>query len=218
MALIAVVDYGMGNLRSVSRALEHVAGSGQKVSVTSDPSEIESADHIVFPGQGAARDCMLELRQRGLIEPVVKATREKPFLGICMGLQVLLSHSEENDGIDCMNQYKGEVRFFGDRLKNAGSNNEVLKIPHMGWNNVRQTNSHPLWSGIEQNSRFYFVHSYYVDPEDKDMVAGETVYGIKFASAIARDNVFAVQFHPEKSATDGLKLLENFTRWNGRVS
>lgn len=220
MALIAVVDYGMGNLRSVSKALEHVAGSGQKVSVTSDPSEIENADHVVFPGQGAARDCMLELRQRNLIEPVLKASREKPFLGICMGLQVLMSHSEENDGIDCMDQYKGEVRFFGDALKNArpknaGPNHEVLKIPHMGWNNVRHTISHPLWKNIKQGNRFYFVHSYYVDPEDKAMVAGETVYGIKFVSAIARENVFAVQFHPEKSAADGLQLLKNFTRWNG---
>jgi glutamine amidotransferase len=218
MSLIAVVDYGMGNLRSVSKALEHVAGAGQKVSVTSDPSEIENADHVVFPGQGAARDCMLELRQRGLIEPVLKATREKPFLGICMGLQVLMSHSEENDGIDCMDQYKGEVRFFGDRLKSAGSGDEVLKIPHMGWNNVRHTHSHPLWNNIKQDNRFYFVHSYYVDPEDKGLVAGETVYGIKFTSAVSCKNVFAVQFHPEKSAADGLQLLENFTRWDGCVS
>jgi len=217
MGLIAVVDYGMGNLRSVSKALEHVAGSGQGVSVTSDPDEIERADHVVFPGQGAARDCMLELRQRNLVEPVLKAIREKPFLGICMGLQVLMSHSEENNGIDCMNQYKGEVRFFGDRLKNIEPNNGVLKIPHMGWNNVRHRHSHPLWNKIKQDSRFYFVHSYYVDPEDADMIAGETIYGIKFTSAIARDNVFAVQFHPEKSAADGLKLLENFTRWDGRT-
>jgi glutamine amidotransferase len=218
MSLIAVVDYGMGNLRSVSKALEHVASSGQKVSVTSNPDEIESADHVVFPGQGAARDCMLELKQRDLIEPVLKAMKEKPFLGICMGMQVLLSHSEENDGVDCMNQYKGEVRFFGDRLKDIGLDNEVLKIPHMGWNNVRHLHSHPMWNGIKQNNRFYFVHSYYVEPEDTDIIAGETVYGIKFTSAVARDNVFAVQFHPEKSAADGLKLLENFTRWNGRVS
>lgn len=211
MSLIAVVDYGMGNLRSVSKALEHVAGPGQEVSVTSDPAVIEEASHVVFPGQGAARDCMLELRQRNLIEPVLKATSEKPFLGICMGLQVLLSHSEENDGVECMNQYKGEVRFFGDQL----NSNELLKIPHMGWNNVQHTKQHPLWSGIEQGNRFYFVHSYYVEPDDKDIIAGETVYGIKFASAIARDNVFAVQFHPEKSAADGLRLLENFTRWDG---
>jgi glutamine amidotransferase len=217
MSLIAVVDYGMGNLRSVSKALEHVAGKDQKVSVTSNPADIEAADHVVFPGQGAARDCMLELRQRDLIEPVLKAAKEKPFLGICMGLQVLLSHSEENDGIPCMGLYKGEVRFFGDAINQNQSSNkgEVLKIPHMGWNNVYHTQPHVLWDGIEQDSRFYFVHSYYVDPADKSMIAGETRYGINFTSAIARDNVFAVQFHPEKSAADGLQLLENFTRWNG---
>jgi glutamine amidotransferase len=220
MSLVAVVDYGMGNLRSVSRALEHVALPGQRVSVTSDPDEIEAADHVVFPGQGAARDCMLELRQRELIDCVLKAAKEKPFLGICMGLQVLMSHSEENNGIECMGQYKGDVRFFGGRLTAEGSSMEPgedrLKIPHMGWNNVQHTNSHPMWNNIKQNSRFYFVHSYYVDPEDTAIVAGETVYGIKFTSAVARDNVFAVQFHPEKSAADGLQLLENFLGWNGQ--
>lgn len=210
--MIAVVDYGMGNLRSVSKALEHVAGKGQRVSVTSSPADIAAADHVVFPGQGAARDCMLELGQRDLIEPVLKAAREKPFLGICMGLQVLLSHSEENDGIDCMDLYSGDVRFFAKKINQQETS---LKIPHMGWNNVHQTQSHVLWEGIEPDSRFYFVHSYYVDPEDKSLVAGETDYGFKFTSVIARDNVFAVQFHPEKSAADGLQLLENFTRWNG---
>lgn len=219
MSLIAVVDYGMGNLRSVSKALEHVAAKGQRVRVTSSPADIAAADYVVFPGQGAARDCMLELKQRELIEPVLKASKEKPFLGICMGLQVLLSHSEENDGVACMDLYKGEVRFFGDVVNKNRSdeNNEVLKIPHMGWNNVHHTQSHVLWEGIEQDSRFYFVHSYYVDPEDRSMLVGETSYGINFTSAIARDNIFAVQFHPEKSAADGLQLLENFTRWNGGI-
>lgn len=217
MSLIAVVDYGMGNLRSVSKALEHVAGKDQKVTVTSDPSDIEASDHVVFPGQGAARDCMQELKQRNLVEPVLKAAKEKPFLGICMGLQVLLSHSEENNGVPCMDLYKGEVRFFGNVINQdqSGQGQEALKIPHMGWNNVHHSQQHFLWNGIEQDSRFYFVHSYYVDPEDRSMVAGETTYGIQFTSAIARDNVFAVQFHPEKSATDGLQLLENFARWNG---
>ena len=217
MSLIAVVDYGMGNLRSVSKALEHVAGKGQKVNVTSSPADIEAADHVVFPGQGAARDCMLELNQRNLIDPVLKAAKEKPFLGICMGLQVLLSRSEENNGVACMGLYKGVVRFFGNDINQnqAGQDDTVLKIPHMGWNNVHHSQSHVLWEGIEQDNRFYFVHSYYVDPEDESMIAGETSYGIKFTSAIARDNVFAVQFHPEKSAADGLQLLENFTRWNG---
>jgi len=210
--MIAVVDYGMGNLRSVSKALEHVAAKGQQVKVTSDPADIAAADHVVFPGQGAARDCMLELGQRGLIEPVLKAAREKPFLGICMGLQVLLSHSEENDGIDCMDMYSGDVLFFGNKIDQKEN---LLKIPHMGWNNVYHTQPHILWEGIEQGSRFYFVHSYYVEPYDKSLIAGETTYGINFTSAMARANVFAVQFHPEKSAADGLQLLENFARWNG---
>ena len=214
MSLIAVVDYGMGNLRSVAKALEHVADKGQTVKITSLPADIKAADHVVFPGQGAARDCMLELEQRNLIEPVREAAKEKPFLGICMGLQVLMAHSEENGGIDCMGCYKGDVRFFGETLPRLDSS---LKIPHMGWNNVQQTQQHPLWQGIDPGSRFYFVHSYYVDPENTSIITGQTTYGIDFVSAIARDNVFAAQFHPEKSAADGLRLLENFTRWNGRV-
>lgn len=218
MSLIAVVDYGMGNLRSVSKALEHVASSGQTVKVTSDPADITSADHVVFPGQGAARDCMLELKQRGLIEPVLQAAREKPFFGICMGMQVLLAHSKENDGVDCMGLYDGEVRFFGTAFddKQIDAKKAGLKIPHMGWNRVHQTQSHPIWNGVEQDSRFYFVHSYYVSPEDEAIAAGTTDFGINFVSAIARDNVFATQFHPEKSADDGLKLLENFINWNGK--
>jgi glutamine amidotransferase len=215
MSLIAVVDYGMGNLRSVDKALEHVARDGQEVRITSSADEILAADRVVFPGQGAARDCMRELESRKLIEPVMQAAKEKPFLGICMGLQVLLAHSEENDGVDCMGLYPGNVRFFG-KVLNQDDPAEPLKIPHMGWNNVNQTIDHPLWQGITDGSRFYFVHSYYVDPEERSIIAGETTYGIGFTSAIACDNVFAVQFHPEKSATDGLKLLENFTHWDGK--
>ena len=215
MSMIAVVDYGMGNLRSVDKALEHVAQSGQHVRVTSRAEDIASADRVVFPGQGAARDCMRELSERDLIDPVLQAAREKPFLGICMGLQVLLSHSEENDGVDCIGMYDGEVRFFGKEL-NKDPSAEPLKIPHMGWNNVTQTISHPLWHGVKQGSRFYFVHSYYVDPVNDAIVAGETSYDIVFTSAVACDNVFAVQFHPEKSAVDGLQLLKNFTQWDGR--
>jgi glutamine amidotransferase len=215
MSLIAVVDYGMGNLRSVDKALEHVAQHGQEVRITSSAEDIASADRVVFPGQGAARDCMRELTERNLVEPVMQAAKEKPFLGICMGLQVLMSHSDENKGVDCMDLYRGEVRFFGNEV-NKDASTELLKIPHMGWNNVIQTISHPLWHGIKQGSRFYFVHSYYVDPENEAIVAGETSYEIVFTSAIACDNVFAVQFHPEKSAADGLQLLKNFTEWDGK--
>ena len=213
MPEIAVVDYGMGNLRSVAKALEHVA-EGQKVIITSNASVIENADRVVFPGQGAARDCMQELSDRKLNEVVLKAAREKPFLGICMGMQVLLSHSEENNGVDCLDLYPGEVRFFGADLKD--DKGEKLKIPHMGWNGVHHKKSHPLWHDIAEGSRFYFVHSYYIDPEDQAIVEATTDYGFEFVSAIGRDNVFAVQFHPEKSAQDGLQLLKNFSLWNGQ--
>jgi glutamine amidotransferase len=212
---IAVVDYGMGNLRSVSKALEHVVEDGQRVIVSSDASEIADAERVVFPGQGAARDCMKQLKDLKLDEVVLHAAHEKPFLGICMGMQVLMSHSEENQGIDCMGLYAGDVRAFSD--EKLSTQMHSLKIPHMGWNEVSHKQMHPLWSDIKENSRFYFVHSYYVDPEDKLLVAGTTEYGIEFVSAIARDNVFAVQFHPEKSAHDGLQLLKNFSAWNGQV-
>jgi len=212
---IAVVDYGMGNLRSVFKALEHVVSEGQRVIVTSDASEIASAERIVFPGQGAARDCMKHLEQMRLEEVVLQAAHEKPFLGICMGMQVLMTHSEENDGIKCMDLYTGDVRAFAD--ESLISQMQSLKIPHMGWNRVVQKQSHPLWQDIADGSRFYFVHSYYVDPADSTLVAGTTDYGIEFVSVIARDNVFAAQFHPEKSAQDGLQLLKNFCRWNGQV-
>jgi glutamine amidotransferase len=215
-SIIAVVDYGMGNLRSVAKAIEHVAEKNQRVLVTSNKAEIASASHVIFPGQGAARDCMRELRQHALTESVLDATQNKPFLGICMGLQVLMAHSEENDGVNCMALYPGEVRALAPKL--AATGDHGLKIPHMGWNNVTQTQAHPLWAGIKQDSRFYFVHSYFVDPEDHSIVSGTTHYGIEFTSAIACDNVFAVQFHPEKSAADGLRLLHNFVRWNGQTA
>jgi len=208
---IAVVDYGMGNLRSVSKALEHVSPDSE-VLVTSDASVIADVDRVVFPGQGAAKDCMAHLQQRDLLKPVTDAAQQKPFLGICMGLQVLLDHSEENDGVDCMGLYSGDVEYFGDHID---SDRHDLKIPHMGWNNVEQTLSHPLWQGIEQGSRFYFVHSYFVRPDDESIVAGKAEYGIPFVTSIAKDKVFAVQFHPEKSAADGLQLLQNFVGWNG---
>jgi len=209
---IVVIDYGMGNLRSVAKAIEHVAPN-QSVIISSDASEIGNAERVVFPGQGAARDCMRELEDRNLTQVVLSAAKEKPFLGICMGMQVLLNYSEENNGIECLGLYKGNVRFFGNDLKNAEG--EKLKIPHMGWNQVAQKMQHPLWENIKDQSRFYFVHSYFMDPQDKNIIAATTDYEIKFVTAIAKNNVFAVQFHPEKSAQDGLQLLKNFTRWNG---
>jgi glutamine amidotransferase len=213
-SVVAVVDYGMGNLRSVSKALEHVLTDGQRVIISSDADEISSAERVVFPGQGAARDCMKQLKSLELDEVVLHAAHEKPFLGICMGMQVLMSHSEENQGVACMNLYAGDVRAFSDQALREQM--QSLKIPHMGWNEVTQKQVHPLWHDIKDNSRFYFVHSYYVDPQDKTLLAGTTQYGIEFASVIARDNVFAAQFHPEKSAHDGLQLLKNFCRWDGR--
>lgn len=212
-SVIAVVDYGMGNLRSVAKALEHVSTTDQQVIVTSDAGQIQDADRVVFPGQGAARDCMGHLLERKLDSVIRQAAAEKPFLGICMGLQVLMTHSEENDGVVCLGLYPGDVHAFARN----GAEMQSLKIPHMGWNQVSQVQAHPLWHKIDDNSRFYFVHSYYVDPEEASLVAGKSNYGIAFVSAIARNNVFAVQFHPEKSAHDGLQLLKNFTQWDGQV-
>ena len=214
-SIIAVVDYGMGNLRSVSKALEHVVDENQQVIVTSDAQDISNAKRVVFPGQGAARDCMKHLKDMKLEDAVLQAAHEKPFLGICMGLQVLMAHSEENQGVDCMGLYAGDVRAFADQA--LAQQMQSLKIPHMGWNEVSHKKSHPLWQDIKENSRFYFVHSYYVDPDDETLAAGTTEYGIEFVSALARDNVFAAQFHPEKSAHDGLQLLKNFCRWNGQL-
>jgi len=216
MTTIAVIDYGMGNLRSVAKACEHVAPSGTRVLVTSLTDEVLNADRVVFPGQGAARDCMLALGKYGLREAVREAAATRPFLGICMGMQVLVDFSEENAGTDCLGLFPGKVRFFGTNLHDPETG-ERLKIPHMGWNQVHQERAHPLWEGIAQDSRFYFVHSYFLDPEDRDLVVGTTDYGLRFTSAIARDNVFAIQCHPEKSAEAGLRLLANFAVWDGRA-
>jgi glutamine amidotransferase len=199
---IAVVDYGMGNLRSVSKAIEHVA-PGADVMVTADPERILSSERIVVPGQGAMRDCMRQLGESGAREAVVQSARDKPFLGICIGLQMLFEHGEEGDtpGLGIL---PGEVPRF--RL-------EGLKVPHMGWNEVRQARPHALWDGIDDGSRFYFVHSYYPAPRDDTLTAATTIYGRPFTCAVARDNIFAVQFHPEKSQSAGLQLLSNFVRW-----
>jgi len=206
---IAVIDYGMGNLRSVSKALEHVA-EGKPVVVTADPAVVAGAERVVFPGQGAMPDCMRELDARGLRPAVLAAAKDKPFLGICIGEQMLFEHSEEGD-VAGLGVFAGQVRRFPD-AKMVAADGSRLKVPHMGWNTVRQV-AHPLWDGIDDDARFYFVHSYYVEPADAALVRGTAEYGIPFTCAVGRDNIFAVQFHPEKSARDGLQLLKNFTHW-----
>ena len=211
---VAGVDYGMGNLRSVAKAIEHVAPEDHVI-ITSDAAEIAAADRVVVPGQGAMPDCMRELEIRGLRDAVVRATRTQPFLGICVGLQMLFGQAEEG-GVRGLNVLPGRVPRF-PRAAMVAADGARLKVPHMGWNEVRQmpaANPHPLWQGIANASRFYFVHSYYVEPELPGMISGVTDYGFPFTSAVARDNIFAVQFHPEKSARDGLALLANFMRWN----
>lgn len=210
---VAIIDYNMGNLHSVQRAVAHCAPANADVVITADPETIKQADRIVFPGQGAARDCMRELQARELDDVVREVIAEKPFLGICMGMQVLMEHSAENDGINCMGVYAGQVRHFDSEDNRAVIAAERLKIPQMGWNQIWHTAEHPLWNGIEDGARFYFVHSYYVEPQDDALVSGTTEYGIRYASAIAQDNVFAIQAHPEKSARDGLQLLTNFMGW-----
>lgn len=213
---IVIVDYGMGNLRSVAKALEHVTPPATTVRVSADPHAVRTADRVVFPGQGAAADSMRALRETGLDQALVEAMREKPFLGVCMGMQVLLESSEENGGTPCLGRFPGRVRYFGGAL-DAVPGGAALKIPHMGWNTIRQTGPHPLWTGIPQDSWFYFVHSYYADPAEEALRLGVTEYGIPFTSVLGRDNVFAIQSHPEKSAAAGLRLLENFARWDGEV-
>ncbi|NNE64178.1 MAG: imidazole glycerol phosphate synthase subunit HisH [Gammaproteobacteria bacterium] len=215
MQRIAVIDYGMGNLRSVVKALEHVAGKHQRVVLTASPDVVMEADRVVFPGQGAAADCMRAIDQTGLRNTIIEAAGTRPFLGICMGMQVLISHSEENNGTDCLNIYSGEALYFGDNHRDKDNNR--LKVPHMGWNQVKQSREHPLWQGIADNSRFYFVHSYYLQCEDSNLTVGKCEYGFEFSAAIARDNVFAMQCHPEKSADTGLQLLTNFVNWDGQV-
>jgi len=212
MQRIAVIDYGMGNLRSVSKAIERVA-TNDEVLVTSEPTVIASADRIVCPGQGAAADCMDALNRAGLIEPIKGIIGSRPFMGICMGLQVLLTHSEENDGVACMNMLPGQVKRFNRPLTDTAG--QRLKVPHMGWSKVKQTQVHPMWSGISDGARYYFAHSYYCTPDNDNCVVGSCVYGLEFSVAMAAENLFACQFHPEKSANDGLQLLRNFVAWNG---
>lgn len=207
---VAVVDYGMGNLRSVANALKAVAPD-VSIEITSDPELIASAERVVFPGQGAMPDCIRELDTRGLRQAVIQATREKPFFGICIGLQMLFEHSEEGD-VPGLGIYPGEVkRFPAERMLDAQG--AKLKVPHMGWSQVHQAGKHAMWQDIPDQARFYYVHSYYVDPAEAALTAATTAYPFDYTCAIARDNVFAVQFHPEKSAESGLQLLRNFVNW-----
>ena len=210
MTDVAVIDYGMGNLRSVEKAIVHVAG-GAAVRVTDDPEVVMRAERVVFPGQGAMPDCMAELEARGLHQAVVAAAASKPFLGICIGQQMLFEHSEEGD-VAGLGIFAGQVRRFPE-AKMVDAAGLRLKVPHMGWNEVWHHAQHPLWCDIPDGDRFYFVHSYFVDPADDAVIAAHTDYGLRFTSAVARDNIFAVQFHPEKSARAGLQLLTNFMHW-----
>jgi glutamine amidotransferase len=213
MSSIAIIDYGMGNLHSIAKALEHVAGK-DRVRVSSARADILAADRVVFPGVGAIRDCMYELQRSGLDEVVRDVARSKPLLGVCLGMQALLDSSAENEGTPCLGIIPGRVQHFKEGIGRAGTAGR-LKIPHMGWNQVQQQGKHPLWQDIPDGSRFYFVHSYYATLAADTDVAATTPYGIEFASVIAHDNVFAVQFHPEKSQHAGLGLLANFVNWNG---
>ncbi|MEE9492742.1 MAG: imidazole glycerol phosphate synthase subunit HisH [Gammaproteobacteria bacterium] len=210
MSKIAIIDYGMGNLHSIGKAVKHVAPQID-VSVTADAEVILTADRIIFPGVGGIEHCMAALVDAGLDQVVLEAVKNKPVLGICVGMQALLEDSEENNGTRCLGIFDGHVRRFRDDMLYQ---NERLKVPHMGWNEVQQQ-PHALWHDIPQSSRFYFVHSYYAVPDDADLVVGTAEYGQSFACALARENVFAVQFHPEKSQHAGLQLLENFTAWSG---
>ena len=207
--MIAVVDYGMGNLRSVQKALERV---GYTALVTNDPRQILSACSIVLPGVGAFKDCIHNLKRLNLVEPILKSIKTgKPFLGICLGLQILFTISEEFGETSGLNLIKGKVIRFSSK---DTSNITRLKIPHMGWNSITIKKELPLFSGIEDGSFFYFVHSYYVVPDDEGVIATTTDYGIEFTSGIQQDNIFACQFHPEKSQQIGLRLLKNFAKIN----
>ena len=217
---VAVIDYGMGNLRSVSKALEQVAPDA-RIEVTSDPTRIREADRIVFPGVGAIRDCMQELEARGLIEVVRACTTDRPFLGICLGMQALLDFSAENGGTAALGILPGQVLRFPADLReneNENKNESPLKVPHMGWNQVWPTQNHPLWRTISAGSRFYFVHSYYPVLTDPSQVLATTHYGLSFTCAVGQNNLFAVQFHPEKSQRAGLALLASFMTWDGTGS
>lgn len=212
MSTVAVIDYGMGNLHSIAKALQH-AEPECKVNVVANATAILSADRVIFPGVGAIRDCMQAINQMGLAEVIAEVAQTKPFLGICLGMQALLTDNEENGYTQSLNIIPGHVVRFSEQL--LDDKGQSMKVPHMGWNQVNQ-NPHPLWQDIPQNSRFYFVHSYYAKPDATAVVAGTTDYPKPFACALAHQNLFAVQFHPEKSQTVGLQLLKNFLNWDGQ--
>ncbi|HXD07281.1 MAG TPA: imidazole glycerol phosphate synthase subunit HisH [Burkholderiaceae bacterium] len=215
MSTVVVVDYGMGNLRSVSQAVMRAArDAGVSVKVSSLPEDVRAAERVVLPGQGAMRDCMRELREAhggGLLQAVLEAAASKPLMGVCVGMQMLLEHSEEQDtpGLGLL---PGRVRRFQlEGLIQADGSR--FKVPQMGWNRVTQRHRHPMWFGVPDGSWFYFVHSYFAQPANPLHIAGETEYGLGFTCAVARDNIFATQFHPEKSSTQGLALYRNFLNW-----
>ncbi|MGR9012878.1 MAG: imidazole glycerol phosphate synthase subunit HisH [Gammaproteobacteria bacterium] len=214
MSTVAVIDYGMGNLHSIVKALQHAAPEVNVVCV-SDADTILGADRVVFPGVGAIRDCMQALDQSGLSTVIRQVAKSTPLLGICLGMQALLTDSEENNGTRCLDVFAGHVVHFPESLTDNDGNS--LKIPHMGWNQVHQLHQHPLWEDIAQDSRFYFVHSYYAQPNETEVMAATTQYPDAFTCALAHNNVFAVQFHPEKSQAVGLQLLKNFLHWDGQV-
>jgi len=204
--MIAIIDYGIGNLRSVHNAVSFISPQTKSI-VTSDPDVVAKADKIIFPGQGAMPDCILQLDKRGLKEAVIESAKQKPFLGICLGLQMLFEKSEEGD-VNGFGLLPGVVKRF--QLKK----NERIKIPHMGWNKVHQSSPHPMWNKVDSDSRFYFVHSFYAEVNNESLVMATSNHGEKFTCAIAKDNIFAVQFHPEKSSELGLQLLKNFISWD----
>ncbi len=209
--LIAIVDYGMGNLHSVTKAFELVAEQQAHIVLTADPAVVASADKVVFPGQGAMPDCLRELNASGLKQAVLDAAASRPFLGICVGAQLLFEHSEEGD-MDCLGLFKGRVvKFKPENMHDAQG--QKLKVPHMGWNEMFIRREHPLWHGINDGERFYFVHSYHFAPTTDAETVIESAYPDRFAVCVARDNIFAIQCHPEKSHSAGLQLLKNFVNW-----
>ncbi len=213
MNTVAVVDYGMGNLHSVAKALEHAGDC--RVVVTHEAKLIREADRVVLPGVGAIRDCIAEIKRLELDKIIHEVSRDRPFLGVCVGMQALMDFSEENDGTQCLKVLPGQVKYFGDKL--TDTQGTVLKVPHMGWNQVHQENNHPMWHGINQDERFYFVHSYYVEAGCPEIVAATSNHGVSFAAALTQGSLFATQFHPEKSQHAGLALYANFLKWDGKA-